>query len=97
LTKYLISGILIGKIGGIMASVKINLDPLIANKVITEGRSITLKEVSQKTGISENRLVDFRKGRARAIKLKTITSLCDYFGCTPGDLIILMNKADNQQ
>ena len=71
-----------------MATVKINLDALIAKKVLAEGSAITLKEVSQSTGISENRLVDYRKNRAKAIKLDTINVLCNYFKCEPGDLII---------
>lgn len=69
--------------------IKINLDSLIGKKIIAWGRPITLKEVSQATGITENRLVDYRKGRAKAIKLETIATLCDYFNCMPGDLFIL--------
>lgn len=72
-----------------MAQVKFNLDPLIANKGAAIGRPITLKEVSKATDISENRLVSYRKNRASAIKLETIAALCEYFNCTPGDLLIL--------
>lgn len=72
-----------------MARIKINLDPLIAKKIIAQGRPITLKEVSQETGITENRLVDYRKSRAKAIKLETIAVLCVYLDCTPCDLLVL--------
>jgi putative transcriptional regulator len=76
-----------------MVTVRINLDALIAKNVITNGRPITLKEVSQATGVTENRLVDYRKGRAKAVKLETIAVLCDYFSCTPGDLITITNSS----
>ncbi len=79
-----------------MTTVKINLDPLIARKVIVEGRPITLREISLKTGITENRLVDYRKNRASAVKLETIAALCDYFNCTPGDLLVLERAAPGQ-
>ncbi len=78
-----------------MSTVKINLDRLIAKKIIAEGRPISLKEVSQKTGITENRLIDYRKNRARAIKLETIAILCNYFDCTPGDLLDYVPKTND--
>lgn len=80
-----------------MATIKINLDPLIAKKVIVEGRPITLKEISLKTGITKNRLVDYRKSRASAVKLETIAALCDYFNCTPGDLLVLERATQIQE
>lgn len=71
-----------------MARSRIDLDRLIARKVLKDGKSITLKDISSATGISENRLVDYRKGRAKAIKFETIDILCEYFDCTPGELIV---------
>lgn len=72
-----------------MARILINLDKMIAQKVIATGKPVTLKEVSEGTGISENRLVSFRKQRASAVKLDSLVALCLYFDCQPGDLLVL--------
>lgn len=73
-----------------MKKVKINLDTLIARKMLDAGRSITVKEVSDGTGISENRLIEFRKDRARAIRFDTILALCGYFDCAIADLMTIV-------
>ena len=69
-----------------MMTIKIKLDTLIARKMLAEDRHITIREVSENTEVSENRLIDYRKDRARAIKLETIAAFCDYFECEPGDI-----------
>lgn len=72
-----------------MDTVKINLDHLIGLRMASLGQPITIKEISEATGISQNRLIDYRKGRADTIKLETIARLCNYFNCQPGDLFTL--------
>jgi len=70
-------------------NIKVNIDAMLGRKITAEGRVITSKEVAEATGISENRLVEYRKGKARGIKFDTLISLCRYFDCTPGDLLTL--------
>ncbi len=50
-------------------------------------RSMTLTELSQRTGISIVNLSVLKNDRARAIRFTTLESLCDAFECTPGDLL----------
>lgn len=69
--------------------IQVNLDAQIARKMLAENRQIQLKEVAEQTGLSENRLIAYRKQRGRAIKFDTLISLCRYFDCTPGDLLTL--------
>jgi len=69
--------------------IQVNFDSLLGKKIAAEGHKITLKQVSEATGISQNRLIEYRKGKATAIKFDTLVSLCAYFGCTPGDLLTL--------
>lgn len=71
-----------------MTTVKFNLDALIGKKMAELGRHLTLVEISEATGVSQNRLVDYRKNKAGAIKLETIATLCDFFDCEPGDLLV---------
>lgn len=50
-------------------------------------RSMTLTELSQRTGISIVNLSVLKNDRARAIRFTTLESLCDALECTPGDLL----------
>lgn len=58
----------------------INIDKLILRKMSS-------RELSQKVGISEANLSILKTGKAKAIRLTTLDSLCKALECQPGDLL----------
>lgn len=66
------------------------LASLMAEKVLK------ISEVSQATGISVTSLTDLYYRRSKAIQFRTIESLCKYFNCEVGDLLVLKKDTHPQ-
>lgn len=69
---------------------------LIAEKERAEGRSITYRTITAETGLSSTTIVKLASfSGINRIDSSTIEILCDYFGCSVGDLLIRIpdNKA----
>ena len=58
----------------------INIDKLIL-------RRMTSRELAEKVGITEANLSILKTGKAKAIRLSTLESLCKALECQPGDLL----------
>ena len=54
-------------------------------RAITE-RGMTLRELSDKTGISRVNLSILKNDRAKAVRFSTLTQLCTALDCSVGDL-----------
>lgn len=50
-------------------------------------RKISLKELSEKVGISNVNLSKLKNGRVNAIRFSTLAALCEALSCQPGDLL----------
>ncbi len=59
----------------------IRLDRVLAD------RKMSLKELSEKVGITNVNLSNLKTGKVRAIKLETLNSICNVLKCTPGDIL----------
>jgi len=59
----------------------INLDVMLAK------RKMKLNELSDAVGITNSNLSILKQGKAKAIKLSTLNSLCHVLNCQPGDLL----------
>lgn len=59
----------------------INLDVMISK------RKISSLELSQKVGITPANLSILKTGKAKAIRLSTLESLCKELRCQPGDIL----------
>ncbi|MGV4348808.1 helix-turn-helix domain-containing protein [Trueperella pyogenes] len=59
------------------------LDSVLAN------RSMTLTELSERTGLTMANLSILKTGKTRAIRFTTLTVICDALSCEPGDLFTL--------
>lgn len=59
----------------------INLDVMLAK------RKMSLTELSEKVGITMANLSILKNGRAKAIRLSTLESICDVLDCQPGDIL----------
>lgn len=67
----------------------INLDVMMAK------RKCRLKELAEAVGITEANLSILKNGKAKAIRLGTLESICKYLNCQPGD--ILEYREDNER
>lgn len=62
-------------------SILVNLDIVLAQ------RKIKLKELSEKTGISNVNLSILKQSKAKAIRFSTLEVICDALDCQPGDIL----------
>jgi putative transcriptional regulator len=61
---------------------------LLAQKEIKESRRIPYDEIKIKTGMAMSTISAWSTNRIKRYDADTIASLCDYFGCSVGDLIV---------
>lgn len=61
---------------------------LIAEKEIREGRSLPYRVIFEETGIAKSTLTDYAKQRVTRFDASTLNTLCRYFDCQPGDLLV---------
>ena len=59
----------------------INLDVMLAK------RKMRLNELSDIVGITTSNLSILKQGKAKAIKLTTLDSICKALDCQPGDIL----------
>ncbi len=59
----------------------INLDVMLAK------RKMKLNELSEFVGITISNLSILKQGKAKAIKLSTLDSICKVLDCQPGDIL----------
>lgn len=59
----------------------INLDVMLAK------RKMKLNELSELVGITISNLSILKQGKAKAIKLSTLNSICIALNCQPGDIL----------
>ena len=59
----------------------VNLDVMLAK------RKMSLTELSDRVGITIANLSILKTGKARAVKLETLSKICQVLQCQPGDLL----------
>lgn len=55
---------------------------------------ITQSELSRQTGITQKQLSALETGKTKAIAFETLAKLCEFFSCTPNDLLELEPEKD---
>ena len=50
-------------------------------------RKVRSRELAQHVGITESNLSLLKSGRVRGIRFETLSKICDYLQCQPGDLL----------
>jgi len=58
-----------------------NIDVMLAK------RKMSLTELADKVGITLANMSILKTGKAKAIKVSTLTKLCDILDCQPGDIL----------
>lgn len=66
----------------------INIDVMLAK------RKMSVTELSERVGITMANISILKNGKAKAIKISTLTKLCAALDCQPGD-ILEFRKGDN--
>ena len=61
--------------------IEINLDVMMAK------RKISLKELSEKVGITEANLSILKNNKAKAIRFSTLAAICEALNCDAGDIL----------
>ncbi|MFS2556945.1 helix-turn-helix domain-containing protein [Bacteroides thetaiotaomicron] len=64
-----------------MCSIKIKLD------VVLRHKGMTLKELSEKTGLTISNLSNIKNNRIACIRFSTLEKLCKVLNCQPYDLL----------
>lgn len=59
----------------------INIDVMLAK------RKMSVTELSERVGITMSNISILKNGRAKAVKLKTLNSICKVLDCQPGDIL----------
>jgi putative transcriptional regulator len=55
----------------------------------------SINQLSKDTGITRRTLTRIYNDEAEQIDLKTLTTLCVFFNCLPGDLLTLEEEGEN--
>lgn len=66
--------------------IEINLDVMMAK------RKISLKELSERVGITEANLSILKNNKAKAIRFSTLEALCEVLECQPSDLMVYVEE-----
>lgn len=59
----------------------VNLDVMLAK------RKMSLTELSDRVGITMSNLSILKTGKAKAVRLETLESICRVLDCQPGDIL----------
>ncbi|MBR4660435.1 MAG: helix-turn-helix transcriptional regulator [Bacteroidales bacterium] len=59
----------------------INIDVMLARRKMSSG------ELAQRVGISPANLSILKTGKAKALRISTLDSLCKALDCSPGDIL----------
>ncbi|MGH8085271.1 MAG: helix-turn-helix domain-containing protein [Lysobacter sp.] len=51
-------------------------------------RKVRSKDLAAHVGITESNLSLLKSGRVRGIRFETLSRICEYLDCQPGDLLI---------
>lgn len=67
-----------------------NIDVMLAK------RKMTVTELAEQVGITIANISVLKNGKAKALKISTLTKLCEALDCQPGDLLEY-RKLDSQE
>lgn len=74
-------------------AIGLNLNVVIAQwEQAHPGEKLTLRRLSDVTGVNKNTLGRLRGGTAERLDLRTLDALCTFFNCTPNDLLLFSTE-----
>jgi putative transcriptional regulator len=72
--------------------IRILFNQLLDDKAFRERRRITINDVCEETGLSRPTVSRIANVPGYVTSTETVETLCRYFGCTPGDLLVLVEE-----
>ena len=71
-------------------SIIINIDVMLAK------RKMSVTELSERVGITMANISILKNGKAKAIKLSPLNSICKALNCQPGDILEYVEDEDDE-
>lgn len=71
-------------------SIIINIDVMLAK------RKMSVTELSERVGITMANISVLKNGKAKAIKISTLNSICKALNCQPGDILEYVEDGENE-
>lgn len=68
----------------------INVDVMMAK------RKMSLKELSEKVGITNTNMSVLKTGKAKGVKFSTLNEICKILECQPGDILEYREDEDGE-
>ncbi len=72
--------------------IRVLFNQMLDEKRFRERRRISLGDVCAETGLSRPTVSRLANVPGYVTSTETIEKLCRYFGCTPGDLLVLIDE-----
>lgn len=74
-----------------MMAIILRLDRVMAD------RKISLKELSEKVGVSNVNLSKIKTGKISAVRFSTLDAICKALECQPGDILEYQEEKDEEE
>ena len=71
-------------------SIIINIDVMLAT------RKMSVTELSERVGITMANISVLKNGKAKAVKISTLNSICKALDCQPGDILEYVEDGDDE-
>ena len=71
-------------------SIIINIDVMLAK------RKMSVTELSERVGITMANISVLKNGKAKAVKISTLNSICKALDCQPGDILKYVEDGDDE-
>ena len=71
-------------------SIIINIDVMLAK------RKLSVTELSERVGITMANISVLKNGKAKAIKIRTLNSICKALHCQPGDILEYVEDGEDE-
>lgn len=71
-------------------SIIINIDVMLAK------RKMSVTELSERVGITMANISVLKNGKAKAIKISTLNSICRALNCQPGDILEYVEDGEDE-
>jgi len=63
-------------------AIRVELDVMLAK------RKVTSRDVARYVGITEQNLSLLKSGKVRGVRFETLSAICQFLQCQPGDLLV---------
>ncbi len=63
--------------------------------VLLAERRISGKALAEHVGITEANLSLLRQGKVKGVRFETLTKVCEFLDCQPGDLLVYVPDKEN--